>query len=84
MYTRMADEITNKEKVDRGERIQNRICALWWQIEGMEKVGTREKMESSELVAKNTAQCNGCQGKNESLESRASNCSSLLRAWKVM
>lgn len=82
MYMQMADEITKKEKVDRGERIQNRICAFWWQRERMEKVGMREKMESSELGAKNIAQCNGCQGKNDSLESRASNCSHLLREQK--
>lgn len=82
MYRQMAGEITKKEKVDRGERIQNRICAFWWQIERMEKVGMREKMESSELGAKNTAQRNGCQGKNDSLESRASKCAHLLREQK--
>ena len=28
---RILDEITKKDKVDRGERTQNRISAPWWQ-----------------------------------------------------
>jgi hypothetical protein len=49
MYMRMLGEISIKEKVDRGERIQNRICAFWWQSKRMEKVGKWEKIEQSEL-----------------------------------
>lgn len=45
----MLGEISIKEKVDRGERIQNRICAFWWQSKRMEKVGKWEKIEQSEL-----------------------------------